>query len=372
MGRFLRRENGLNQVVERNAMDTVKISIDHITPYDRNAKKHTHEQIEQIKESIRKFGLTRPLGVWGYQNILVYGHGTFLALKELGVSEVPCVRLDHLSDEERRAYTLVDNQTTLSTSWENQLLKEELAGIFDIDMSVFDFDMPDVLDDSIKQNEQSEDDGYYGDERERTANAYNMLEFDESACRGYYQMPFLEPCGCIPNDIISFNYMLSAKNKDVGIHFYIDDYQFERVWISPQIYIEKMRDFQCVFTPDFSLYTEMPIAMKIWNIYRSRLIGQMCQRAGLNVIPTVSWCEEKTFDFCFDGLPENSVLSISTIGVKQNKEAFSLWKAGVDEIIRHLHPQVLLIYGGKVDYDYGDVRTVYYKNHVTDRMSGDA
>lgn len=166
--------------------------------------------------------------------------------------------------------------------------------------------------------------------------------------------------------------MLSAKNKDVGIHFYIDDYQFERVWISPQIYIEKMRDFQCVFTPDFSLYTEMPIAMKIWNIYRSRLIGQMCQRAGLNVIPTVSWCEEKTFDFCFDGLPENSVLSISTIGVKQNKEAFSLWKAGVDEIIRHLHPQVLLIYGGKVDYDYGDVRTVYYKNHVTDRMSGDA
>ena len=50
-------------------------------------------------------------------------------------------------------------------------------------------------------------------------------------------MPFLEPCGCIPNDIISFNYMLSAKNKDVGIHFYIDDYQFERVWISPQIYI---------------------------------------------------------------------------------------------------------------------------------------
>ena len=58
--------------------------------------------------------------------------------------------------------------------------------------------------------------------------------------------------------------------------------------------------------------------------------------------------------------------------MKQNKEAFSLWKAGVDEIIRHLHPQVLLIYGGKVDYDYGDVRTVYYKNHVTDRMSGDA
>ena len=84
----------------------------------------------------------------------------------------------------------MDNQTTLNTSWENQLLKEELAGIFDIDMSVFDFDMPDVLDDSIKQNEQSEDDGYYGDERERTAKAYNMLEFDESACRDIIRCPF--------------------------------------------------------------------------------------------------------------------------------------------------------------------------------------
>lgn len=353
-------------------MKTVILPISQITPYERNAKQHTPEQIEQIKESIQKFGLTRPLGVWGENNLLVYGHGTYMALKQLATSEVPCVRLDYLSDEERRAYTLVDNQTALKTSWEDELLKEELQGIFDIDMSVFDFDIPDFSD--AQRDEKTEirqdDLGYYGDERERTANAYNMFEFDESACDGYYQMPTLERCDCVPDDIISFNYMLSEKGKNVGVHFYIDDYQFERIWVSPQKYIQRMKDFQCVFTPDFSLYAEMPIAMKIWNIYRSRLIGQMCQRAGLNVIPTVSWCEERTFDFCFAGLPKNSILSISTIGVKRDERAFQIWRAGVDEMIRQLHPHTLLIYGGKVDYDYGDIHVVYYKNHVTDRMSG--
>lgn len=349
-------------------MDTVYILAKDITPYDKNAKKHTVQQIAAIKESILKFGLTRPLGVWGGNNALVYGHGTFLALQELGVKEIPCVRLDYLSDEERRAYTLVDNQMTMMTDWEQNLLQEELSGIFDIDMSLFDFEMPEFPEGDVDDQQGNEEEST--NERERTADTYNLFEFDEYEAVGYYQIPILKPCDCIPDDIISFNYMLTAKEKNVGIHFYVDDYQFERVWTQPQTYIEKMQNFQCVFTPDFSLYTEMPIAMKIWNIYRSRLIGQMCQREGLNVIPTVSWCEVATFDFCFDGLPENSVLSISTIGVKRNLDAFAIWKAGVDEMIKRLHPHTLLIYGGEVDYDYGDIRTIYYKNHVTDRMKG--
>ena len=145
---------------------------------------------------------------------------------------------------------------------------------------------------------------------------------------------------------------------------------FERIWAQPQLYLEKLSEYQCIFTPDFSLYTDMPIAMKIWNIYRSRLIGQIAQRMGILVIPTVSWCEEATFDFCFDGLPENATLSISTIGVKQDDYNFGLWKAGVDEMIRRLKPKTLLIYGGAVDYDYGDIKVIYFENKVTERMKG--
>lgn len=270
-----------------------------------------------------------------------------------------------MTEQQKKAYILVHNKLTMNTDFNQELLEKELSEIFDIDMTQFDFrfDFPE-----LEAAVQDEDKDYYGDERERSAETYNLYDFDSESCEGYYQMPVLETCNYIPKDIIGFNCMLSAKKKDVGVHFYIDDYQFERIWQNPQMYIEKLREFECVFTPDFSLYKEMPIAMKIWNIYRSRMIGQMCQRMGINVIPTVSWCEETTFDFCFDGLPKKSTLSISTIGVKRDKEAYKLWKAGVDEMIKRLNPSTILIYGGEVEYDYGNIKTVYYKNHVTDRM----
>lgn len=123
-----------------------------------------------------------------------------------------------------------------------------------------------------------------------------------------------------------------------------------------------------MLTPDFSLYTDMPIAMQVWNVYRSRLIGQMAQKMGLKVIPTVSWSKEESFDFCFDGLPKNSTLSISTIGVKKNENALNLWKLGVGKMIENLQPSRILVYGGKIDYDYGDTEIVYYENNVVKRM----
>ena len=110
------------------------------------------------------------------------------------------------------------------------------------------------------------------------------------------------------------------------------------------------------------------MAMKIWNIYRSRLIGQYYQEQGIRVIPTLSWAEKETFEFCFDGIPKGSIVSISTIGVKRNKEALKVWKDGVDELIKRIKPSTILIYGGKLDYDYGSINVIYYNNKVTERI----
>lgn len=216
--------------------------------------------------------------------------------------------------------------------------------------------------------DDGEDEGYYGDERERTFNGYNLESYDETETEGFYQMPILDPCDFVPDDIRSFNYMLSAKCRDFGIHFYCDDYQFERIWNRPEFYIEKLHDFQCALTPDFSLYMDMPVAMKIWNVYRSRLIGQMMQKAGLEVIPTVSWAEPETFEFCFDGLPHNATLSVSTIGVKEDPKALEVWRAGMDEMINRLKPKRLLVYGGEIEFDYGNIEVIYYENATVERM----
>ena len=123
-------------------MEIVKIKIEDLTPYENNAKEHPREQIEQIKKSIQEYGMNDPLGVWGEKNIIIEGHGRLMALQELGYKEVECIRLDHLTDEERRAYTLVHNKLTMNTDFDFDILEEELKQLscFDIDMTKYGFD----------------------------------------------------------------------------------------------------------------------------------------------------------------------------------------------------------------------------------------
>lgn len=330
-----------------------------LKPYSRNNRKHSPKDVEKIAESIQNFGFNDPIGVWGADNIIVEGHGRLLAAKRLKMKNVPVIRLDHLTDEQRREYAIEHNRTAELSEWDFENLKLEADELgLDLDIA-----FPEI---EIDTENAADDDGV--DEAWRTTDAYNLGEYDETDIDGWFQMPKLSKCHFIPEDLIGFNYVMTSNEYSSGVHFYIDDYQFERIWNRPEFYLEKCSEFSCILTPDFSLYTEMPRAMKIWNTYRSRLIGQIAQRMGMKVIPTVSWCEPETFKFCFDGLPKDSVLSISTIGVKRDEANFTLWKQGVDEMLARLTPKALLLYGGMVDYDFGKTKLVTYENHVTERM----
>jgi len=124
-------------------MDKLKIEyvdINSIKPYKKNAKQHPREQIEQIKKSIEQFGMDDPIGIW--KDEIVEGHGRLIACKELGHTEVPIIRLDHLTDEERKAYTLAHNKLTMNSDFDLDILNDELMNSFDtIDMSDFGFDI---------------------------------------------------------------------------------------------------------------------------------------------------------------------------------------------------------------------------------------
>lgn len=125
-------------------MNEIKIDIvpiSELRPYEKNARKHQSEDIGAIVASIKEFGFNDPIGVWSDENIIVEGHGRLEAAKALGLEVVPVIHLDHLSDEQRRAYALAHNKTAELSLWDFELLDSELDNILDIDMSEFGFDL---------------------------------------------------------------------------------------------------------------------------------------------------------------------------------------------------------------------------------------
>ena len=199
----------------------LRVAIDKLVPYENNAKKHSEKQIEKLSRSIDEFGFISPVLIDKDLNIIA-GHGRVEAAKVSGLKTVPCVSVEGLSEEQRKAYILADNRLSEFGEWDKDLVALELESLAEID-----FDMDD-LEFSLPEVDLTT---YYGDERERTNNAYNLdIAHDTEMSEDFWQMPLIKCDDYIPSRLIGFNYAKSSKDKNAGIHFFIDDYQFERVW----------------------------------------------------------------------------------------------------------------------------------------------
>lgn len=113
------------------------IPTEQVIPYINNARKHGDEDVDAIMKSIQEFGFNDPIGIW--RGIIVEGHGRLIAAKRLGMDIVPVIRLDHLTDEQRRAYALAHNKTAELSGWDFDMMAAELADISNIDMAEFGF-----------------------------------------------------------------------------------------------------------------------------------------------------------------------------------------------------------------------------------------
>ncbi len=183
----------------------------------------------------------------------------------------------------------------------------------------------------------------------------------DGASFGKHDIPFC-PCTTtdIPKDQITWDEAKNIHRKhiskkerdyfvDVYINWYIDDYKFDSyhgIWHNYNSALNIIRHFAGVITPDFSTYQDFPYPIKIKATYKMRAFGYWLGKQGINVINNVRWGTEESFDYCFEGIPENSIVSIGTVGGGPRKLIDrGRFEIGLNKMIEILHPHTILVYG---------------------------
>lgn len=185
---------------------------------------------------------------------------------------------------------------------------------------------------------------------------------------GRYGIPLIEKTAFVPDTIVPFSEIKTTKLKNCGVHFFIDDYRFERLWTHPNKYLPLLQKFSCIFAPDFSLYLDMPPVMKIWNVYRNRLLGQWMQKNGICVVPTVAWAEPASYEYCFDGIEPGGTVAISTVGARRNSFSIEMWKRGAKKMMNILSPSNIVLYGSPIDVPFGNINVKHFDNSFLNHL----
>ena len=176
-----------------------------------------------------------------------------------------------------------------------------------------------------------------------------------------YDMPILRGCDIVPQSLVAFNAALTTNKYNQCVHFYIDDYQFERVWTKPLRYVPCLNKFQCVIPPDFSQFIDMPYPQRLWNNYRGKFIGALLETQGIKVIPNVTWSLPDSYDYCFEGIPQRTIIGINSMGAARYGLSRYLWIKGYHEMIERLHPEVIIRYGDKMPGEDTSI-SIYFHN----------
>lgn len=196
------------------------------------------------------------------------------------------------------------------------------------------------------------------------------LAYAQYEANNKYGIPELEPVHIdnlkdIP--IQGFNFALREKHpENIGVHFFLHDYQFERVWKYPDRYVDVLKKFAFVLSPDFSPYADMPNALQIYNTYRNRWCGKYWQEHGIKVIPTFNMGNPDLFKMFCAGIPKHSTIAISTMG-EGRWGNFEKIRAFWDTIMRQLKPETVLLYGKDLTKELRG--NIVYKQMISSKVA---
>ncbi len=150
----------------------------------------------------------------------------------------------------------------------------------------------------------------------------------------------------------------SIENLHKAVHFFIDDGKFRAVYENYNIsQLKKLAQYKYVLTPDFSVRVDMPLPIQIYNVFRSRWCGAHWQNYNIKVIPTISWSDERSYEFCFDGIEKGSTVAISTLGCKKSERLFM---KGYNAMLKTIEPELIICYDRPFKEMEGNIKHIEY------------
>lgn len=176
---------------------------------------------------------------------------------------------------------------------------------------------------------------------------------------GKYNMPLIKKQDIDVDKIEPISFVDTKnddeQNKHKTVHFFTHDWLFEKVYTKADDSFERLKQYHALFSPDFSLFIDMPLALQIHSVFKNRWCGAYWQSRGAKVIPTVAWGDERSFEFCFDGIEEGSIVAVCTYYREHDKGPFMY---GYNKMMEVIKPSAIICYDEPFDEMKGNIKYI--------------
>ena len=181
---------------------------------------------------------------------------------------------------------------------------------------------------------------------------------------GMFEIPHIDAPKeiVIPSGMVPFSIRERSIDKSDFVCFYEHDVKFRDILTHTEEYVEELREYPGIISPDCSLYIDAPLCVQIADIYLNRAVGFFLQKQGIYVIPNIRWGDERTYTtelfpekVAFQGVDKHSIVSIGTYGQIKTAESKRYFREGLVEMLNELEPEVVLVYGSMPKSIFGDL-----------------
>jgi len=336
-----------------------------LTDHPKNANRHPRQQVIALSESIKAYGWRHPIVISRQSGYIVAGHGRRDAAMHLKMETVPVDYQDFADASEELAVLMADNIIPELAELDDEIVKanKELLQAAEVDLLGVGFVGEDDLGDISLLDEQESsidtDDSVYDLKEGVVFPSSNKWGIPDLISEQLYDSKIVPSKVWTKKEGIQKDYtgymMLYGADKlpddcsGAILGFYVDDYRFEKVWYDAVESVRelKSRNFAAIIEPDFSVWRDDPRVCQMWNRYRAQWVARYWQGVGVNVIPSLNWSDERSYDFCLAGVPKNAkVVSIQARTTK-DRLGRAYFVSGINKTLGELTPETVILYGGQ-------------------------